>query len=207
MPARSSFEVTFLYGENAFRSFAQAHPKGPAQTEYWVEVKLEDGTIVPSDHKNLTSAQPQPGNRPKLILLDQGVSINPDGGTCFFFTVKNVGDVSVKKADFSFVIQTERLAKPPVVQHESTSQPIIEGTQRTIRYSFPKVDPEPAYIAFYISYIEDGQETRWDSPPVFLVWRGVKENVVHLELEYLRDEEINRFKEYLRKHELPKPLL
>ena len=146
-------------------------------------------------------------DRPKLVLLNQGVASNPDGGTCFFFTVKNVGAVAVQKANFSFVIQTTKLAKPPVVQREPTSQPVIEGTQRTIKYSFPRVDPAPAYIVFYVSYVGDGQQTEWDNAPVFLIWRGVKDGLANPELEYLRDEEINRFKEYLRKHEIPRPLL
>jgi hypothetical protein len=53
MPARSSFEVTFYHSENSFISQAQAVPKY-AQSEYWVEVKLEDGTVIPSEHREIT---------------------------------------------------------------------------------------------------------------------------------------------------------
>lgn len=145
--------------------------------------------------------------RPKLALIDQGMVGTPNRATRFFFTVKNVGPILVTKTDFAFVIQTERLAKPPVVKHEPHSQPIDEGSTRQISYIFPSVDPEPAYIAFYISYVGKGQDVKWDNDPVFFRWPGAKDGIPTFELEYLRDEDVNRFKEYLRRHELPKPLL
>lgn len=52
MPPRSSFEVTFRYSDGAFQNYAQSHPD-LAQTEYWVEVKLEDGTVIPSQRRQI----------------------------------------------------------------------------------------------------------------------------------------------------------
>ena len=55
MLAHSSFEATFVCSEGAFQSYGQSHPH-QAQTEYWIEVKLEDGTVVPSGHRSLITA-------------------------------------------------------------------------------------------------------------------------------------------------------
>lgn len=174
-------------------------------TAYFAEVALQTGEAIRSE---VIPTKPREGViRPNLALIDQGVVGTPDRATRFFFTVKNVGPILVEKTDFAFVIQTEKLANPPVVKHEPHSQPIPEGLTRQVSYIFPTVDPEPAYIAFYISYIGEGQDTKWDNAPVFFGFRGVKDGIPNPELEYLRDEDVNRFKEYLRKHELPKPLL
>jgi hypothetical protein len=157
-----------------------------------------------AEKKNKEFMKPQ---RSKLILLEQGVSLNSQNEMYFFFQVKNVGIVPVKSAEFSFAIQTDRLEKPPIIKRELTSQPIADGVSRRITYTFPRVDPEPAYIAFQFSYNEVNN-IKWDSDPVFFVWQGIKGNTMHFQLEFLPDKEIIRFVKYLRKYEdVPKLLL
>jgi hypothetical protein len=55
MAPHSSFEVVFRYSEGAFQSYGQSHP---AQTpeQYWIEVKLEDGRVISSDHRQIVIA-------------------------------------------------------------------------------------------------------------------------------------------------------
>lgn len=69
MPPSSSFQFRFLYGENAFLSYAQSHPNR-AQTEYWVEVKLEDGTVIPSEHRKLPEIEPLPPKKDSFVIVN-----------------------------------------------------------------------------------------------------------------------------------------
>lgn len=162
-------------------------------------------SIVPAVRRQSHLLGAKPRFRPKLILAEQCVLVK-DGKVGFSFLIKNAGATAAKTANFVFAVQNARLAIPPLVQNELTSQAIVEGTNRRVTYSFPSIDPESAYIAFHISYTgEDGR--KWDDDPVFLCWPGIQGDTIHTELNYLLDKETIRFTEYLRKHEIPTPLL
>jgi hypothetical protein len=72
MPPHSSFEAIFSFSEGGFRSHA-LNPLAIAVKEYWIEVKLEDGTIIPSEHREIATptnalANSKVDTSPKTII-------------------------------------------------------------------------------------------------------------------------------------------
>ncbi len=178
---------------------------GVARAETTFELIFSDNQVQPVFTLTEVRRDDAVVTRPKLVLSEQRVLVS-NGAISFSFVVVNVGAAAAKTTNFMFAVQNARLAVPPLVQNESTSQPIIERTNRRVTYSFKSIDPEPAYVAFHVSYTgEDGRT--WDNDPVFLCWPGIKGGTIHSELNYLLDKDINKFTKYLRSHEIPRLLL
>jgi hypothetical protein len=60
MPPHSSFEVTFRLSEGGFQTYGQS--------EYYAEVKIEDGSLFSSEHKSLT--QPRSDDKPQPYFVE-----------------------------------------------------------------------------------------------------------------------------------------
>jgi len=52
MQPHSSFEVMFSASEASYTAYLQEHPEH-SPIEYFVEVKLEDGAVISSDHRQV----------------------------------------------------------------------------------------------------------------------------------------------------------
>jgi hypothetical protein len=106
MPPRSSFEVVFNLSDAGLHSYAQARPEY-AQTEYWVEVKLEDGTVVPSDHRRVAVPTPNKKERSPAVtkVIDEAMRIIREdkiGFTLYALQKAGVGDLDSEE-EFSDV--------------------------------------------------------------------------------------------------------
>ena len=91
MPPRSSFEVTFTCSEGTFLSERMRRPQF-APTEYWIDVKLEDGTIVSSQHQELPI--PKPTERPFGVtkVIDEAMRrIREDKVTFTLYALQKAG--------------------------------------------------------------------------------------------------------------------
>jgi len=164
-----------------------------------------DRMNVIGEENTKLKAQLDEQRRPKLILSEESVVLNSEGQVCFSFLVKNVGPGTATNTNFTFLIQTTRLSIKPAIR-EATNQPISEQTARRVTYSFPTISPDPAYMMLYMSYTGEDLK-KWEHHPVFLGWNGVKNGAPSPILNYISIEEIATFMEYLRKHEIPEPVL
>jgi hypothetical protein len=117
MPPHSSFEVVFNLSDAGFHSYAQAHPYH-AQTEYWVEVKLEDGTVLSGDHRQVRIGSNQPTGlepQPLIVAIDELKALRSDGEK--MFRGYYVSQYPTREAVEDYITKTRECARQKALQN------------------------------------------------------------------------------------------